>query len=607
MILISIWQYISYRIKYIFTNICTVARLHTPHLPPLATSLLPHTSLSVYPYPTIPPGLHSPLLAMQHQQQQQPAKKAKTEDNNVYRYPPCKKKLQSIKHGKCAACAKAGFTKQEYVDYVKANPRRSMPSAPQRRRAPPKITKQKPSLLQKKLCIIGAGPVGIEAALAFAQGGVYHVTLLEAGDDCASNVEKWGHVCLFSPWSYNTSIHGLDVLKKNRVPLPKDDMFPTGTELIDEYLTHLWEYLDNLEDQVELRTGCTVIGITRGTALKGDMGHKRSAQKFRVLSTQTTQTGKDKDDQDDDDDDDDDDEECVEEFDAVIDASGTYGNANSFGIGGLPALGERALLKRNDESIVSIIPNVAEQQHKYGNGRTTCVIGTGHSAITTINALRNLAIKQHNEKPFVKLVWATRRLDALYEVIKDDPLPERVNLNNLGNSLCGVQDTMVDHGFHVTHLGGMQLKQMKRIATNEETSRIELTFQHSLNNNKSAKSADESTVQCREDDVVVIVDEVIANVGFRPDMSMTRELQIHRCYATEGPMRLAAQLMSSSGGGGGDCLAQTSGGAESLLTPEQMFLCLGMKSYGRSSKFLLKIGNEQIEHAMELLGGGVYK
>ena len=71
-------------------------------------------------------------------------------------------------------------------------------------------------------------------------------------------------------------------------------------------------------------------------------------------------------------------------------------------------------------------------------------------------------------------------------------------------------------------------------------------------------------------------------------------------------MKLAAQLMSAAGGGSSDCLAQTSGGAESLLTPEQGFLCLGMKSYGRSSKFLLKIGNEQVAHAMRLLKGGPY-
>ena len=32
-------------------------------------------------------------------------------------------------------------------------------------------------------------------------------------------------------------------------------------------------------------------------------------------------------------------------------------------------------------------------------------------------------------------------------------------------------------------------------------------------------------------------------------------LQVHYCYATEGPMKLAAALMAA-GGGGGDCLAQ---------------------------------------------------
>ena len=34
-------------------------------------------------------------------------------------------------------------------------------------------------------------------------------------------------------------------------------------------------------------------------------------------------------------------------------------------------------------------------------------------------------------------------------------------------------------------------------------------------------------------------------------------LQVHYCYATEGPMKLAAALMAG-GGGCGDCLAQVS-------------------------------------------------
>ena len=429
---------------------------------------------------------------------------------------------------------------------------------------------------RRRLCIIGGGPVGIETALAFANGGAYHVTLLERGNTFASNVSNWGHVRLFSPWAYNMSTLGRTVLPT----VPDESVFPTGAELRSQYLAHLWEHL-NKHAHVELRLNTTVIGLTRGTALKGDMAHRRGP--FRVLSVTPNH------------------DECLDEFDAVVDASGTYGNANRLGMGGLPALGERAM--RQDPSVVySLIPNVAAQICKYGHGRTTCVIGTGHSAITTINALRKLASnkeattkEEEKEKTSsaVRLLWATRRMDNLYKNIPNDPLPQRVELNALGNALCGAKEGSMAaekgfEGFDAVHLGGVQLGAMRRVTTAAGVSRIELTFQP-LHEGKEVQT--------------VVVDEVVANVGFRPDMAMARELQIHHCYATEGPMKLAAQLMAQ-GGGGGDCLAQTSGGAASLVCPEKDFLVLGMKSYGRSSTFLLKIGNEQVAHAMELLEGG---
>ena len=117
------------------------------------------------------------------------------------------------------------------------------------------------------------------------------------------------------------------------------------------------------------------------------------------------------------------------------------------------------------------------------------------------------------------------------------------------------------------------------------------------------------------------VDNILAMVGYRPDTSITEELQVrkvnyhvhllsawgfitssevHYCYATEGPMKLAAALMAA-GGGGGDCLAQVFilkllsalvwqvvPGPATLLTPEPGLLVLGMKSYGRGSAFLLR-------------------
>ena len=43
--------------------------------------------------------------------------------------------------------------------------------------------------------------------------------------------------------------------------------------------------------------------------------------------------------------------------------------------------------------------------------------------------------------------------------------------------------------------------------------------------------------------------------GYRPDTSIHRELQVHLCYATEGPMKLAAALLGEDSNG--DCLARS--------------------------------------------------
>ena len=53
-----------------------------------------------------------------------------------------------------------------------------------------------------------------------------------------------------------------------------------------------------------------------------------------------------------------------------------------------------------------------------------------------------------------------------------------------------------------------------------------------------------------------------------------------------------------------DCLVQTSPAAETLCNPEPGLFILGSKSYGRDSRFLLKIGFEQIRNVLSMLEQG---
>jgi hypothetical protein len=96
------------------------------------------------------------------------------------------------------------------------------------------------------------------------------------------------------------------------------------------------------------------------------------------------------------------------------------------------------------------------------------------------------------------------------------------------------------------------------------------------------------------------VERLIANVGYTPDTAMYRELHVHECYASLGPMKLAAAL---AGQRGGDCLKQTGHGPDTLRNPEPNFFLLGAKSYGRNAHFLLRVGFEQVRDVFALLTG----
>jgi len=311
---------------------------------------------------------------------------------------------------------------------------------------------------------------------------------------------------------------------------------------------------------VRLLTNTKVVSCVRADKHKTDM-KERDGKQFRVLIETT-------------------DNESVIECDRLVDCSGTWGNPNWIGEAGLPAIGERAL----QDTIVRGLP---EDVTRF-NSKKTLVVGSGASAITFIAGLIN------NEEGG-EIVWVTRRpaVDGvLYPRIADDPLPQRDALAVLANELIanGQKGAWI-----VSHKGGVGVRQIKKVEDfDDEIVSFEVTL---------SKQNNTGEVEVEDNNETVIVHEIVAATGYRPDLSVTRELQVHHCYATEGPMKLAAALMSANGGGGGDCLAQVAPGPATLLTPEKGFLILGMKSYGRGSAFLLRVGIEQVQMAMHILTG----
>jgi hypothetical protein len=250
--------------------------------------------------------------------------------------------------------------------------------------------------------------------------------------------------------------------------------------------------------------------------------------------------------------------ERVEHADLLLDCTGSYGVANFLGDGGIPALGELQMADR----ITRRIPDVSREAQEWAD-RRVLLVGAGKSAQTAARDLAALA----TERPRTRVVWAVRAADPDWGQVPGDPLPQRQELVEVAQRL------------HSGALPNVQVRTGVVVdALRESEGGVVVTLRS-------------TTGDVRE----IIVDRIIALTGFLGDTSLYRQLQVHECYATAAPMNLSAALLGAAGGGPVDCLAQASHGVDALRVPEPNFFVLGMKSYGRNSTFLLRVGYEQVD------------
>lgn len=377
-----------------------------------------------------------------------------------------------------------------------------------------------------QVAIVGAGPIGLEAAVEGEARG-HEVVVYEAGQ-VADHVRRWGHVRLFTPWALAVTERGL-----GRVGDVVDDpdAFPTGAELVERYLAPLAGTLD-------VRTGHRVVGIGRVDKTKGaDIGRSsRGERGFRLA----VRAG---------------DDETIAHADVVIDCGGVFGQPGPAGAGGFDAPGERAL---REAGAVRYGPVRVDRLA----GKRVLLVGDGATAVTVLADLLALA-------PTPTITWSTPS-EAVPGFVSpdDDALPARRALYDVGRAAPSRPE--------VHHRPGALVDRL-----DPTSSGVRVTF---------------TTGQVAE------IDAVVACTGFRPDHTLSRELQLHLCYASDGPMKLAAALLGANGGGG-DCLAQPALGAAVLANPEPNFYVIGNKSYGRRADFLLKVGHQQVRDVFDLIDG----
>src|SRR4051812_18138382 len=90
----------------------------------------------------------------------------------------------------------------------------------------------------KRVIVIGAGPMGIEAAILCAARG-FDVTVLEQGE-VGDSLRRWGATRCFSPLAMNASARARALLAAAApAPPPPEDALLTGPEVADRVLVPL--------------------------------------------------------------------------------------------------------------------------------------------------------------------------------------------------------------------------------------------------------------------------------------------------------------------------------------------------------------------------------
>lgn len=398
-----------------------------------------------------------------------------------------------------------------------------------------------------RLAVLGAGPIGLEAALYARKLGLA-TTVFERGR-VGEYLHRWGHVRLFSPFGMNSTSLGRAAIRAEAAKheFPSETECLTGREHLRAYLEPLAK-TGHLSDCLRLDT--QIIQVGRRGLLKEDLPSDahRGQEPFRLLIRQ----GKNR--------------ETVEEFDVVLDCTGTYGQHRWLGDGGIPAIGELAA----ESQIAYGLDDVLGDQRSHYAGKNILVVGSGYSAATSVCNLATLA----DQDPATWVVWVARSTSTLpIKRIAGDPLRERDRLAMRANTLATRAEGNVE--FH-----GQTVIEAVESAGPDKGFKV--------------------TARCDERERIWEVDRVVANVGYTPDQPLYRELQVQESYATFGPMNLAASLLKHSAS---DCLQIPGQGAGVLRNPEPNFFILGSKSYGRNSHFLLRAGFEQVRDVFTLIMG----
>ncbi len=328
------------------------------------------------------------------------------------------------------------------------------------------------------VAIIGAGPVGLAAAAHLHQRNRTFV-VLESGPAVGASVRKWAHVRVFSPWRYMIDESARALLSDGAWIAPDPEGYPTGGELVRQYLEPL---ANSTAIRESLRLGARVTSVTRHGYDKLKSGGREQAP-FMVTYESAGA-------------------EHQMLASAVIDASGTYEQPKPLGASGIAAVGER---QAHDRIFYGIPDLLHADRARYAN-KHVIVVGSGHSAFNALLELSALVASA----PDTRTTWLIRRAEygLMFGGQSADGLSAR---GELGATVMRLLDN-----------GVVQVHTDVRIA--------------------SVARTDAGVAVVADDDRRFEAEEIIACTGFRPDLDMLRELRLALDDRTEAPIALAPMI-----------------------------------------------------------------
>lgn len=403
------------------------------------------------------------------------------------------------------------------------------------------------------IAIIGAGPVGIEAAL-YARFLGYYVLLFDAGK-VADSVIKWGHVPMFTPFGANCSALGLAALEAhdNLAGLPGPDEYVTGREYAERYLIPVAR-TDLVYDSVHVHS--RVHSISRILSRRGQRiaRQDRADEEFRIV-IESKKRGW-----------------YSERADIVLDCSGTYRSARWLGPGGGMSIGELDL----DEHIERGVPDVLGAAREKYASKHTVLVGSGFMAALTAVKFAELIRADAS----TRLTWVvshpTGDASASPQLSEHcAPSSRFVQRTELAAAARRLLDGSSD-GLAV--VGAWGIERIERLEA--EAWRVRLL------------TGEEETLDLR-------CDQVISAVGYQPDWEFASPLQIQRSLSNDAPLATAARLLIDEPTSD---LSSLEFSAQDVLSSEPHYYVLGSKSFGTDSRFLIQHGFHQIRQVFSLIG-----